>query len=233
MWRESPCLWWRFLSFREILIVITLSQHRLGAHKLDTAFQWEDNFSVLFVVHNSTSAIFQWSLPGRVSWPIAWWSTKTSQKIQIFAGFDAESGVHLKSSLNGEHHILYLMPIWLWPGMQLNRPKSALISYSPPLLPSETPHSFSSQFKTMRFSYHISSGLPSPQPALRRIGEWILHTQMFILCFHLSDSMRHSKVTFVILIWMCLRSLEPRHGACASTTNVVCPCEVRACSIWK
>ncbi|KAG5282087.1 hypothetical protein AALO_G00052070 [Alosa alosa] len=54
--------------------------------------------------------------------------------------------------------------------MQLNRPKSALISFTPPLLPSETPHSFSSQFKTMRFSYHISSGLPSPQPVLRRIG---------------------------------------------------------------
>nr|XP_055024047.1 FYVE, RhoGEF and PH domain-containing protein 1 isoform X2 [Misgurnus anguillicaudatus] len=42
--------------------------------------------------------------------------------------------------------------------MQLNRPKSAhLISSSDP--------SYSSQFKTMRFSYHIS-----PQPALRRIG---------------------------------------------------------------
>ncbi|KAJ8393485.1 hypothetical protein AAFF_G00059580 [Aldrovandia affinis] len=52
--------------------------------------------------------------------------------------------------------------------MQLNRPKSALISFSPPLSPSETQNSFSSQFKTMRFSYHISSGLPSPQPALRR-----------------------------------------------------------------
>ncbi|XP_030640263.1 FYVE, RhoGEF and PH domain-containing protein 1 [Chanos chanos] len=54
--------------------------------------------------------------------------------------------------------------------MQLNRPKSALISFTPPLLPSETQNSFSSQFKTMRFSYHISNGLPSPQPALRRIG---------------------------------------------------------------
>ncbi|XP_062315802.1 FYVE, RhoGEF and PH domain-containing protein 1 isoform X1 [Osmerus eperlanus] len=53
--------------------------------------------------------------------------------------------------------------------MQLNRPKSALISYSPPM-PPETQNSFSSQFKTMRFSYHISSGLPSPQPPLRRIG---------------------------------------------------------------
>ncbi|XP_061114069.1 FYVE, RhoGEF and PH domain-containing protein 1 [Conger conger] len=54
--------------------------------------------------------------------------------------------------------------------MQLNRPKSALISFTPPLSPSETPNSFSSQFKTMRFSYHISSGLPSPHPPLRRIG---------------------------------------------------------------
>ncbi|TRY93494.1 hypothetical protein DNTS_011706 [Danionella cerebrum] len=49
-------------------------------------------------------------------------------------------------------------------GMQLNRPKSAhLISSSP-----HVPSSFSSQFKSMRFSYHISNGLPSPQPALRR-----------------------------------------------------------------
>lgn len=231
MWRDSPCLWWRFLSFKEILIVITLSQHRLRAHKLGTAFRWEDYFSVLFVVHNWTSTIFQWSLPGQASWPIAWWSTKTTQNIQVFAGFDAKPGVSLNSSLNGEHHILYLMPIWLWPGMQLNRPKSALISYTPPLLPSETPHSFSSQFKTMRFSYHISSGLPSPQPALRRIGECcILHTDVHTLL--LSDGMRNSKVTFVILIWMCLPSLEPRHGASASTRNV-CPCEVWACSIWQ
>uniref|UniRef100_A0A8C2HWA7 FYVE, RhoGEF and PH domain containing 1 n=1 Tax=Cyprinus carpio TaxID=7962 RepID=A0A8C2HWA7_CYPCA len=50
--------------------------------------------------------------------------------------------------------------------MQLNRPKSAhLISSSPHSSPS-----YSSQFKSMRFSYHISSGLPSPQPALRRSG---------------------------------------------------------------
>ncbi|XP_016127168.1 FYVE, RhoGEF and PH domain-containing protein 1-like [Sinocyclocheilus grahami] len=48
--------------------------------------------------------------------------------------------------------------------MQLNRPKSAhLISSSP-----HNSSSYSSQFKSMRFSYHISSGLPSPQPALRR-----------------------------------------------------------------
>ncbi|XP_023691644.1 FYVE, RhoGEF and PH domain-containing protein 1 isoform X1 [Paramormyrops kingsleyae] len=53
--------------------------------------------------------------------------------------------------------------------MQFNRPKSAFISFTPPLLPSDT-NSFSSQFKTMRFSYHISSGMPSPQPPLRRIG---------------------------------------------------------------
>ncbi|XP_016411741.1 FYVE, RhoGEF and PH domain-containing protein 1-like [Sinocyclocheilus rhinocerous] len=50
--------------------------------------------------------------------------------------------------------------------MQLNRPKSAhLISSSP-----HNSSSYSSQFKSMRFSYHISSGLPSPQPALRRSG---------------------------------------------------------------
>ncbi|XP_050972979.1 LOW QUALITY PROTEIN: FYVE, RhoGEF and PH domain-containing protein 1 [Labeo rohita] len=50
--------------------------------------------------------------------------------------------------------------------MQLNRPKSAhLISSSP-----HNSSSYSSQFKNMRFSYHISSGLPSPQPALRRSG---------------------------------------------------------------
>ncbi|XP_056320047.1 FYVE, RhoGEF and PH domain-containing protein 1 isoform X2 [Danio aesculapii] len=50
--------------------------------------------------------------------------------------------------------------------MQLNRPKSAhLISSSP-----HNSSSYSSQFKSMRFSYHISSGLPSPQPALRRTG---------------------------------------------------------------
>ncbi|XP_059360155.1 FYVE, RhoGEF and PH domain-containing protein 1-like isoform X2 [Carassius carassius] len=50
--------------------------------------------------------------------------------------------------------------------MQLNRPKSAhLISSSP-----HSSSSYSSQFKSMRFSYHISSGLPSPQPALRRSG---------------------------------------------------------------
>ncbi|KAL6459254.1 hypothetical protein MHYP_G00327260 [Metynnis hypsauchen] len=46
--------------------------------------------------------------------------------------------------------------------MQLNRPRSALLGYA------ESHASFSSQFKTMRFSYHISGGLPSPQPALRR-----------------------------------------------------------------
>lgn len=52
-------------------------------------------------------------------------------------------------------------------GMQLNRPKSAhLISSSP-----HSSSSYSSQFKSMRFSYHISSGLPSPQPVLRRSGE--------------------------------------------------------------
>lgn len=51
--------------------------------------------------------------------------------------------------------------------MQLNRPKSAhLISSSP-----HNSSPYSSQFKSMRFSYHISSGLPSPQPALRRTGE--------------------------------------------------------------
>ncbi|XP_067250505.1 FYVE, RhoGEF and PH domain-containing protein 1 isoform X2 [Chanodichthys erythropterus] len=50
--------------------------------------------------------------------------------------------------------------------MQLNRPKSAhLISSSP-----HNSSPYSSQFKSMRFSYHISSGLPSPQPALRRTG---------------------------------------------------------------
>ncbi|XP_026124933.1 FYVE, RhoGEF and PH domain-containing protein 1-like isoform X2 [Carassius auratus] len=50
--------------------------------------------------------------------------------------------------------------------MQLNRPKSAhLISSSP-----HSSSSYSSQFKSMRFSYHISSGLPSPQPVLRRSG---------------------------------------------------------------
>ncbi|XP_072537505.1 FYVE, RhoGEF and PH domain-containing protein 1 isoform X1 [Salminus brasiliensis] len=48
--------------------------------------------------------------------------------------------------------------------MQLNRPRSALLGYA------ESHASFSSQFKTMRFSYHISGGLPSPQPALRRRG---------------------------------------------------------------
>ncbi len=52
-------------------------------------------------------------------------------------------------------------------GMQLNRPKSAhLISSSP-----HNSSSYSSQFNSMRFSYHISSGLSSPQPALRRSGE--------------------------------------------------------------
>lgn len=51
--------------------------------------------------------------------------------------------------------------------MQLNRPKSAhLISSSP-----HNSSSYSSQFNSMRFSYHISSGLSSPQPALRRSGE--------------------------------------------------------------
>ncbi|XP_036803705.1 FYVE, RhoGEF and PH domain-containing protein 1 isoform X1 [Oncorhynchus mykiss] len=55
--------------------------------------------------------------------------------------------------------------------MQLNRPKSALVtSFSPPMVPetaasrSTSTVSFSRQFKTMRFSYHISSGMPSPQP---------------------------------------------------------------------
>ncbi|XP_066566210.1 FYVE, RhoGEF and PH domain-containing protein 1 [Amia ocellicauda] len=52
--------------------------------------------------------------------------------------------------------------------MQLNRPKSALLSL--PLSPSEPQGSFSSQYKTMRFSYHIGGGLPSPQPGLRRTG---------------------------------------------------------------
>ncbi|XP_077080193.1 FYVE, RhoGEF and PH domain-containing protein 1 isoform X2 [Siphateles boraxobius] len=50
--------------------------------------------------------------------------------------------------------------------MQLNRPKSAhLISSSP-----HNSSSYSNQFKSMRFSYHITSGLSSPQPALRRTG---------------------------------------------------------------
>ncbi|GAA6086982.1 FYVE, RhoGEF and PH domain-containing protein 1 isoform X1 [Tachysurus ichikawai] len=50
--------------------------------------------------------------------------------------------------------------------MQLNRPRSALIGFSPPPpSPPSDPHpsSFSSQFKTMRFSYHLS-----PQPGSRR-----------------------------------------------------------------
>ncbi|XP_029113291.1 FYVE, RhoGEF and PH domain-containing protein 1 isoform X2 [Scleropages formosus] len=56
--------------------------------------------------------------------------------------------------------------------MQLNRPRSAVMSLSPPLLPPEPQSSFSSQFRTMRFSYHIAGGggAPSPQPPLRRIG---------------------------------------------------------------
>ncbi|XP_066499809.1 FYVE, RhoGEF and PH domain-containing protein 1 isoform X1 [Hoplias malabaricus] len=48
--------------------------------------------------------------------------------------------------------------------MQLNRPRSAILGYA------ESHASFSSQFKAMRFSYHISGGLPSPQPAIRRRG---------------------------------------------------------------
>ncbi|XP_046727145.1 FYVE, RhoGEF and PH domain-containing protein 1 isoform X1 [Silurus meridionalis] len=56
--------------------------------------------------------------------------------------------------------------------MQLNRPRSALIGFSspppqppPPQPPSDTHPSFSSQFKAMRFSYHLS-----PQPGSRRTG---------------------------------------------------------------
>ncbi|KAA0714364.1 FYVE, RhoGEF and PH domain-containing protein 1 [Triplophysa tibetana] len=49
--------------------------------------------------------------------------------------------------------------------MQLNRPKSAHLTSDP---------SFSNQFKTMRFSYHISS----PQPALRRIGPSVSSPQL-------------------------------------------------------
>ncbi|TTB56414.1 FYVE, RhoGEF and PH domain-containing protein 1 [Bagarius yarrelli] len=58
------------------------------------------------------------------------------------------------------------------PGMQLNRPRSALIGFSPPPPPpppppptSDTQPTFSSQFKAMRFSYHLS-----PQPGSRRTG---------------------------------------------------------------
>ncbi|XP_064778087.1 FYVE, RhoGEF and PH domain-containing protein 1-like [Oncorhynchus masou masou] len=56
--------------------------------------------------------------------------------------------------------------------MQLNRPKSALVSSFSPSISPETAASigsFSSQFKTMRFSYHISRSMARPQPPLRRI----------------------------------------------------------------
>ncbi|XP_029576209.1 FYVE, RhoGEF and PH domain-containing protein 1-like [Salmo trutta] len=56
--------------------------------------------------------------------------------------------------------------------MQLNRPKSALVSsFNPSISPETTARtgSFSSQFKTMRFSYHISRSMARPQPPLRRI----------------------------------------------------------------
>lgn len=69
--------------------------------------------------------------------------------------------------------VLYPRPLplqaWLQAGMQLNRPRSALIGFSspPPQPPPSNPHpTFSSQFKAMRFSYHLS-----PQPGSRRTGE--------------------------------------------------------------
>ncbi|XP_022619619.1 FYVE, RhoGEF and PH domain-containing protein 1 [Seriola dumerili] len=46
--------------------------------------------------------------------------------------------------------------------MQLNRPRSALLGFSlPPPPPPPPPASFSSQFSTMRFSYHLSSTPPA------------------------------------------------------------------------
>lgn len=75
---------------------------------------------------------------------------------------------HLDLEYSGNRpQLASYVPGVLQAGMQLNRPKSAhLISSSP-----HNSSSYSSQFKSMRFSYHISSGLPSPQPALRRTGE--------------------------------------------------------------
>ncbi|XP_028669129.1 FYVE, RhoGEF and PH domain-containing protein 1 isoform X1 [Erpetoichthys calabaricus] len=54
--------------------------------------------------------------------------------------------------------------------MHLNRPKSAFINCSPPVSPTDQAGSYSHQFKTMRFSYHIRGGMPSPQQSLRRSG---------------------------------------------------------------
>lgn len=58
-------------------------------------------------------------------------------------------------------------------GMQLNRPRSALLAFSPPPPPPPPPGSFSSHFSTMRFSYHLSGPLgPKPCGSPHRTGEW-------------------------------------------------------------
>ncbi|KAM6982479.1 LOW QUALITY PROTEIN: FYVE, RhoGEF and PH domain-containing protein 1 [Tautogolabrus adspersus] len=56
--------------------------------------------------------------------------------------------------------------------MQLNRPRSSLLGFSlPPPPPPPPPSSFSSQFSTLRFSYHLSPPTPPQQrSALHRTG---------------------------------------------------------------
>ncbi|KAM8754884.1 FYVE, RhoGEF and PH domain-containing protein 1 isoform 1-T1 [Acanthopagrus schlegelii] len=55
--------------------------------------------------------------------------------------------------------------------MQLNRPHSALLRFSFPPPPPPPPPSFSSQFSTMRFSYHLSStSTPTAHSSTHRTG---------------------------------------------------------------